>query len=159
MEIKSEEIFEAQKFLICMQSSINPINIRTRNYSKVFSLRHQLSFVLIGYKLTWFSLPERDCSVDQLIRLNYSFSTTSHWHLNWEENLSATFVAESVNSDLAPVLLPSISLLDVHELVLNLWSIVWSIDCGDLLRALLDLGPAVDLKAQMLLDNVGVSIA
>ena len=65
----------------------------------------------------------------------------------------------SVNSDLAPVLLPSISLLDVHELVLNVGSIVGSVDRRDLLRALLNLGPAVHLEAQMLLDNIGVSIA
>lgn len=73
--------------------------------------------------------------------------------------MTATFVAESVNSDLAPVLLPTCSLLDVDELVLNVRSIVGSVDCGNLLRALLNLGPAVDLKTQMLLDNIGVSIA
>ena len=73
--------------------------------------------------------------------------------------MTATFVAESVNSGLTPVLLPSISLLDVDKLVLNLGSIVGRIDLVNLLCALLNLGPAVDLKAQMLLDNIGVSIA
>ena len=73
--------------------------------------------------------------------------------------MTATFVAESVNSGLTPVLLAYSSLLDVHELVLNVGSIVGRIDLVNLLCALLNLGPAVDLEAQMLLDNIGVSIA
>ena len=65
-----------------------------------------------------------------------------------------------MNSDLAPVLLPSFSLLNVDELVLDVRSIVARVDGGNLRRcALLNLGPAVDLEAQVLFDDVGVGIA
>ena len=71
----------------------------------------------------------------------------------------ATNVA-SVNSDSAPVLLISISLLDVDELVLDIRCVVGRVDGVDLCGgAFLNFGPAVDLEAEVVLDNVGVRVS